>query len=444
MRTQHIAFFTLLLAATVVMSCENVFEADDNTIVTSADIVRSGYPGARLVVQGSYERFIDVMDNVTYACAIATENADETDSYQGSGDIDMGQFHSGLTEGNTMYSGLHDARNQADLFLTEYVDQFDFADQLPADAPSAARRKQTFVAFAKLVRGWSTLYLGLVFREVNFNRGPRESADAAIQRAMTDFQEVDAMYDDPVNPPEATWINIDIRRAANTLLAKAELQLHQYSNALAAAAKGLQKTDPAAQREVSGPYDNPLNGMAMFTAGFADAFNARTRISMNKFFIGQDSLDERINLLSTTADGATNITFGANDRQTFYGYQTGWTAPLKLSKYFGETTAETPIRVLSWQENALISAEAKIMSGDVPGGVADINSIRMDVLDDAGNPVPLASAATQAAALAALEYEIRMEFAVECGEYFTALRRWGRTHYFRAGALYQFEIPTTE
>ncbi len=435
----------VLLAAVVLafMSCDDLFEAEDNTLVTAEDIIGGGYPAARLAVQGSYERLVNVLDNVTYSAEIATDNVDETDSYQGSGDIDMGQFHSGLTEANTMYAGLHDARNQADLFLTTYVHQFDFADQLPASAPSVEQRKQTFVAFSTLVRGWSTLYLGLVFREVNFNRGPRYPASEALDRAIADFNAIEAMYAGS-DPPEDTWVNIDIRKAANTLRAKANLQLGNYAAALAASAGGLQPTDPAAVSQVFGPYDNPADGMAIFTAGFADGYNNRIRMSMSKFYITEDPKDERVNLLSTTVDGVANATFGANDRQTYYSYQTGWTAPLKISKYNGATTAETPIRILSWQENALISAEAKIRSGDVAGGIADINTIRSGVVDDAGAPVPLAVAADEATAMAALEYEIRMEFAVEVGMYFQALRRWGRDHYFRSGALYEFEIPITE
>lgn len=439
----HFLFFILLAAAAgMFLSCDSIFEADDNTIVTEDDIINSGYPGARLAVQGSYERLVNVLDNVTYSCEIATENADETDSFQGSGDIDMGQFHASLEEANTMYAGLHDARKQADLFLTAYADRFNYADQIPAGV-NPEQRKRTFIAFSRLVRGWATLYLGLVYHEVNFDRGDRQPASVAIARAIEDFQAVESQYTG-ANPPEASWIGMNIRKSANTLLAKAHLQLGQYSQAITASAAGLQKADAAGVREVWGPYDNPFDGQAMFTAGFADAYNARIRMSMSKFYIPEDPKDERVNLLATTADGATNTTFGANDRVTFHGYNPGWTVPLKISKYYGGTTAETPIRILSWQENALISAEAKILTGDIAGGLADINTIRSDVLDDAGVAVPLAAAANQAEALAALEYEIRMEFAVEVGMYFQSLRRWGRTHYFRSGALYEFEIPTSE
>jgi hypothetical protein len=427
----------------VFISCESIFETEDNTLVTENNILNGGYPAARLAVQGSYERLVNVLDNVTYYTEIATENADETDSYQGSGDIDMGQFHAGLTEGNEMYSGLHDARKQSDLFLTQYVHAFDFADQLPTSAPSAEQRKRTFIAFSTLVRGWSTLYLGLIFREVNFNRGPRRTPAEAIAQAMSDFTAVETMYAGSI-PPEAEWIGVDIRKSANTLLAKAHLQLGNYADALTASAKGLKSTDPAGVNEVFAPYANPADGMAMFTAGFADAYNARTRMSMSKFYIPEDPKDERVDLLPTTADGTANTTFGANDRETFHGYDPSWASPLKISKYYGGTTAETPIRVLSWQENMLISAEARIKSGDIAGGIADINAVRAVVTDDAGAAVPPAFAADETTAMQALEYEIRMEFAVELGMYFQALRRWDRTHYFRAGAKYAFEIPLTE
>lgn len=443
MTTRHVVPVLLAAVVLTLIACDEIFEAEDNTLVTAEDIIGGGYPAARLAVQGSYERLVNVLDDVTYSGEIATENADETDSYQGSGDIDMGQFHSGLTEANTMYAGLHDARKQADLFLTTYVHQFDLADQLPTSAPSLEQRRQTFVAFSTLVRGWSTLYLGLMFREVNFERGPRYPASEALNRAIADLDAIETMYAG-ASPPEAIWLNIDIRKAANTLRAKANLQLGNYAAALSASAGGLQATDPAAVSQVFGPYDNPADGMAMFTAGFADSYNNRIRMSMNKFYIAEDPKDARVNLLSTTADGVTNATFGANDRQTYYSYQTGWTTPLKISKYHGATTAETPIRILSWQENKLIAAEAKIRTGDIAGGVADINTVRSGVLDDVGAAVPPASASDEATAMAALEYEIRMEFAVEVGMYFHALRRWGRDHVFRTGALYEFEIPITE
>jgi hypothetical protein len=42
------------------------------------------------------------------------------------------------------------------------------------------------------------------------------------------------------------------------------------------------------------------------------------------------------------------------------------------------------IRILSRQENALMSAEAKIRSGNNAGGVADMNLIRVDIRTDAG------------------------------------------------------------
>jgi len=442
----------LLVVALVVVSCDNAFQAKESTIIAPDNVVQSGYPGATVMVLGPWVRLVNVMDDVSYQPEVATDNADETDSFQSSADFDRGVWHSGLLELNYIYSGLHDARNEADLFLTKYLNEFNLTVQYPTTSgtPPVATRANTFRAYVTLMRGWSTLYLGLLFDQVNFNKGEKVSPQVAIDRAIADFIAVDAMYNLTTDAPETRWNGLNIRKAANTLLAKAYLQTGRYQEALAASAKGLQKTDTQADRTVMAPYEQAVGSgsgtgaSALRDAAVANSTTTNKRYSMNKFFIAEDPKDNRVDLDSVTTSGQRFVQFGGNDRNINEGYVLGFNAPRVLRKLAATTLAGTFIRVLSWQDNALMSAEAKIRTGNIAGGIADINSIRMDVKTDAGQPVPLAVAADQQSAMAALEYEIRMELCGEVAHYFIALHRWDRNHHVNAARKYVLVLPQAE
>jgi hypothetical protein len=443
---------SLLVVALVVVSCDNAFQARETTIIAPDNVVASGYPGATVMLLGSWARLVNVMDDISYQPEVATDNVDETDSFQSSADFDRGVWHSGLLELNYMYSGLHDARKEADLFLNTYLDEFNLATQYPtaSGTPPMATRLNTLRAFATLMRGWSTLYLGLLFDQVNFAKGERVSPQVAIDRAVADFIAVDAMYDLTTNAPETRWNGINIRKAANTLLAKAYLQSGKYQEALAASAKGLQKTDTQADRTVMAPYEQAVGSgsgtgpCALRDAAVANSTTTNKRYSMNKFFIAEDPKDNRVDLDSVSTSGQRFVQFGGNDRNINEGYVLGFNAPRVLRKLAAATLAGTFIRILSWQDNALMSAEAKIKTGNVAGGIADINSIRMDVKTDAGVAVPPAVATDQASAMAALEYEIRMELCGEIAHYFIALHRWDRNHHVNATRKYVLVLPQAE
>jgi hypothetical protein len=442
----------LLVVAFLIMSCDNAFQANESTIIAPDNVLGSGYPGATVMALGPWNRLVNVMDDVSYMPEVATENVDETDSFQSSGDFDQGVWHNGESEINVIYSGLHDARKEADLFLTLYLDKFDLTYNYPTSAgtPPVATRANTLRAYTRLIRGWSTLYLGLLFEQVNFDQGERLSPQIAVDRAIEDFKAVDAMYDLPVNAPETRWNGLNIRKAANTLLAKAYLQSAKYPEALAASAKGLQKTDSQADRTLMAPYEQAIGSgpgtgsNALYTAGSANSTVTNKRYSMNKFFIAEDPKDNRVDLDSTTTSGQRFVQFGGNDRSINSGYVLGFTAPRILRKMSSATLSTSFIRILSWQENMLISAEAKMKTGNVPGGIADLNLIRVDVRTDAGQPVPLASATDLQSGMNALEYEIRMEMCGEIAEYFIALHRWGRKHSVNTSKDFLLPIPITE
>lgn len=442
----------LLVVALVVASCDSAFEAKETTIISPDNVVQSGYPGATVMLLGPWARLVNAMDDVSYMPEVATDNVDETDSFQSSADFDRGVWHSGLLELNYIYSGLHDARKEADLFLTKYLDEFNLSSQYPTTSgtPPVATRANTFRAYATLIRGWSTLYLGLLFDQVNFDKGEKVSSQVAIDRAIADFIAVDAMYNLTSNTPETRWNGLNIRKAANTLLAKAYLQSGRYQEALAASAKGLQKTDTQSDRTVLAPYEQAVGSgsgtgaNALYTAAVANATVTNKRYSMNKFFIAEDPKDNRVDLDSVTTSGQRFVQFGGNDRNINEGYVLGFNAPRVLRKLASTTLAGSFIRVLSWQDNALMSAEAKIRTGNIAGAIADINLIRVDVKTDAGQAVPLAAATDQASALAALEYEIRMEFCGEVAHYFVALHRWDRNHDVNAARKYVLVLPQAE
>ncbi|MBM4160353.1 MAG: RagB/SusD family nutrient uptake outer membrane protein [Ignavibacteria bacterium] len=455
MKKNHVSALVgcLLAVALVVGACDSSFKAKDSTIISPDNVVGSGYPGATVMLLGSWVRLVNVMDDVSQMPEVATDNVDETDSFQSSADFDRGVWHPGLLEINVVYSGLHDARKQADLFLTEYLDAFDLNVQYPTTAgtPPMATRKNTFRAYATLIRGWATLYLGLLFDEVNFDQGQRVSAQAAIDRAIQDLSEVEAMYGLPSNAPETRWNSLNIRKAANTLLAKAYLQSGKFAEALVASGKGLLKSDTQADRSVLAAYEQAAgsgpgtgSNVLFSTSAVANSTNPNKRFSMNKFFIVEDPKDNRVNLDSATTGGQRFVQFGGNDRNIDQGYVLDFTAPRVLRKMASTTLAGSFIRILSWQDNTLMSAEAKIRSGNIGGGIADINTIRSDVRTDAGQPVLLASATDLQSAMVALEYEIRMELCGEVGHYFIALRRWDQNHHVNPGKKYTLPIPSTE
>ena len=82
---------------------------------------------------------------------------------------------------------------------------------------------------------------------------------------------------------------------------------------------------------------------------------------------------------------------------------------------------ESPVPIIRNEELILLRAEARYFTGDIPGALADINTIRVT----AGGLAPLAGFANEAAFLDELLYNRRLSLAFE-GHRWVDMRRFGR------------------
>lgn len=450
---------TLLSASVLVWmvcsSCANIFQAEVSTNVTTDNLLRTGYSGALLQMRGSYQRLANVMDDIVVSGEVASDNAEECGGFTSQRDMDYGEFYNFAPEINLIYAGLHDARGQADLFLTQYINSYDLTVNYGGGTVPVETRKRTMTAFAQLVRGWATLYLGSLFSNVNFNRGTPISAEETLRRAAQDFAAIEAAYGS-ATPPEAVFEGIDLRRAAATLNAKAQLQLGAFDATIQAASGGYAPTTGGAMAAGAVTISflrtasniSTVDGNLIFTL-IGNSANPQKQFAMNSWFLQNDSLDQRIALDSTLPTGQKHVFNAAVDLELFRGYVLGYrtnatvVTPRVPSKYVASTVQLKPLRLLSWQDNVLTWAEALVRKGDVPAGIAKLNEIRTLARTDRGAAAPLRAPTTRDAALNDLLWERRVEFLCEGADRFITLRRFGIQHY-ESRVQYAFPIPNTE
>lgn len=431
----------LLLAGPLLVSagCDGLFDAENTNVVDEDDIIRSGYPGALLLARGPYDRLANVMDNVAVYGAVATDEANAHSGQVTFADLDTGEWTRSSPEVNFAYSGLQDARGQATRFLDEFLDRIDVADGFPASSGvSVEDRTETFRDYATLVRGWATLYLGLLFEQVNFDQQAPVSPEAAIRLAIADLEAVRS------GSGEATFEGVALKEAAATLLARAYLQLGDYPAAAAAAQNGYAPTT-AGTGQITAVFTssafNAINGNAIFST-VGDEDEAEKVWSMTAFYATQGETDARVAVDSTTAGGDAFIQSADNSLEE-RGVSLGYVSPLVLEKYLAPSVQQEPVRLLAWQDTDLTRAEALIRTGDVSGGVALINGVRAAASQPDGRALPAVSASGAEAALALVRAERRLEFAVENADRFVTLRRFGVVQEYSGGPL-AFPIPDTE
>ena len=428
----------LLACALFTTGCDGLFDAEVSTVVDEEDIIRSGYSGAILLARAPYDRMANVLDNISVYGAMATDEAFAHSGQVTLGDLDTGSWSDTSPEINFAYSGLHDARGQADRFLTDFIDRFDLSDGFPtADGVSVEVREQTLRDYATLMRGWSTLYLGLLFEEVNFDQGAPVSSEEAIRRAITDLQ---AVRD---GGGEDVFEGIALAEAANTLLAKAYLQLGENDSAAQAAANGY--TEDTAGGAIVAFYTgsslNSIDGNAIFST-VGDEDEQEKVWAMTRWYIDRSNDDARIAVDSTTVNGDPFLQTADSDLEE-RGVNLGYVSPSVLEKYLAPSVETEPVRLLSWQDNALTRAEALIRSGDVDGGVDLINDVRDAASDPDGGDLPDVDADDSEGALALVRTERRIELAAEIADRFITLRRFGIQHEY-GDRPYAFPIPNTE
>ncbi len=434
------------MLALAAVDCSKPFDAEVSTNVTTDNLLNSGYSGALLQMRGSYQRLANVLDDVTVDLEVASDNAEETGGHTSQRDLDYGEFYTNTPEINVLYAGLHDARGQADLFLRQYIDRYDLSLNYTGGAVPIDVRRKSMTAYATLVRGWSALYLGLIFDKVNFNRGPRQDAQYALVQALADFAAIDSLYASASARPEPLFEGIDIQKAAHTLAAKAQLQLGNYDAAVTMAQSGYTSAVTGGKLAVfyaAGAGDiTTVDGSLIYTH-VGNRANTQKLWCMNKWFLQNDSLDVRIALDSTTTTGAKFTFNGSNDLSLFKNYALGYTFPRVPAKYDTTLVQGKGLRILSWQDNTLIWAEALVRRNDLASGIAKLNEVRAAARTDKGAPLTVRSASTQTQALDDVLSERRVEFMAELGDRFISLRRFGVKHTF-GGVDHKLPIPATE
>lgn len=443
--------FSFALLLLVFSGCNNLFEAEVSTNVETDDILKSGYAGADMMLKGAFQAFANVADDISIHCSIASDDADETNGHTTNADEDMGKFLAYNPEPKLMYFGLHDARGQADRFLTTYLDKFDLNTNYGGGAIPVVKRKNTMIAFASLVRGWSTLYLGMLFEKVNFNQGAFITPTETINKAITDFLTVEDLYKSGATD-EAYFNGISIREAASTLLAKAYLQNGRYDLAITAANSGYKKTVKGTSGAADGIVNvfyaisaaniTTIDGNLIFTH-VGNNTNTQKSWAMTSWFLQNDVSDQRIALDSATAAKKAFTFSASNDRSTITSYKLGYTVPRIPAKYGAATVQEKPLRLLSWQDNALTWAEALVRNGDIGGGASKVNEVRTGLKNDAGSVLPTLTFSTQQDGLDKILIERRIEFFVELGDRFIAFKRYGVKHEV-SGVDYVWPVPTSE
>jgi starch-binding outer membrane protein, SusD/RagB family len=264
---------------------------------------------------------------------------------------------------------IHTARLQAEDAVTKLTAWTD------AEVPG----RTSLLAQAKTYSAYSYLLLGEGFCEVSFDGGARQPPTAALTAAESRFAEGIALA--------TTANNTDMLNLARVGMARTKMDLKKWSEAATFAAQvDAGYTKNADRGQESARRWNKLYRLAEQTGAYTVATAYR------------DMNDPRVSVID-----AGRGAFNAEVRL--------WVT----RKYSGLTS---PIRLASKIEANLIQAEALIQQGQVAQGMAILNARRAEV-----SLAPL-TAATQAAAIAAVIDERRKELSFEGGHRLNDLLRY--------------------
>lgn len=234
----------------------------------------------------------------------------------------------------------------SDLLVDRVTTKIDFTDPeagrvLPEDSALKEAALFTGYFYGGLARFWTASYLGLEPQKGGgaIDAGPfipsAQMYDLAIEKWKSALQHTANDYQ---------------KRVLNTLIARAYLFNANYAMAGTHAAEGLTSADPDFQSLFTNT-DNGSNGYWFFYAGIG-----RTQmIPAQRFsdYVTENPAEaNRVKLMPSPKDTAVNI-------QARYPEQ------------------NSPIPLVSWQENSLIRAEVELLGNSNPNGALEyVNAVR--------------------------------------------------------------------
>lgn len=385
--------FSLLLAAVFVTGCDSFVEDVRDPIDTILDEQLNDPAQINFIVNGVQARFAQSHDNVTLLsdllsdAAVYGRNSDATfPTFQ---EIDLGEIELDNNSVDGLYGTLGEYRLLADQLVTRIgiIKGQDLDDTQMANANNAQ--------FLGYLHGGIARY----FYAAYFGANPQQGGSPLFGST---FYPSSALYD-------SALVKLDLAAAAvgssadasyntkliNSLKARIALYTGDFAQARTLASQGLKPGDaPFTSRHNNQSANNWFNS-AYKTAGG----DGRLQVAVAERFRGYVQNDSseaarvRINaIVLSDARGTNGTDYTAGDI-----VDDATVLDAASSEPFQDLYAsrDAAINFMSWQETALIQAEATLRAGNAGAALSLVNSVRDSYgIDDLGS-IDLGSLATE-------------------------------------------------
>jgi hypothetical protein len=418
-------FLSILVLAGMVTACDSFVSDVEDPIDTVTDDQLSSAEQVPFVITGVQRQFALASDNAGFlgdlladAAYFDTDLQDATfPTYR---EIDEADIPTASNSVDTYYNDLGELRFFSDNLVNRVQDNVEFSSD-----QQGLRSKALYVGhfYGAMARYYYAAHIGLNPTEPGgvINAGPFVPAAEMYDRALADLDSAETNNVSGMPNPSTIGATTDLRsKYISTLRARIHLFSGEYGEAASAATNGLSQGDASLSAQYSVEENNGYyfaSGPGRSQIAYAERYSTyQGAVVYESETAGQevDRSNVRIPLYAAAATDAAADESGQN--RPFY----------VQAKHL---TQESPLEVLSWEENALILAELAAVHGqDISGnpfGTTDplelINLVRTQY-----NDVSALSSGTTVDQALILE-ERDKEFFATTGLRLVDMRRTGQT-----------------
>lgn len=400
----------LLAGGAVVSGCDSFVEDVDGPIDRVVSDSLDSQAQLPFLITGVKEAFNDAYDQTALLSDLLSDvgqfdQAVLNSTFPTYGEIDRGEILFDNNSVDNMYDAINEYRYLADDLLRRVEETIEFADdEDTADVNEAEVDRNEALYSANFHGAIARYFLGTYFGTDPTTGGAPISTDRDSPSAPLPTSELYAQADAKLASAAGAATTDLQRRTINTLRARIALFGGNRDQAAQFAQNGLQPTDAA----YTGNYASTSSNDWWNSGG-----RGRTQVSVNDRFAAYDEADSR-QLVERAPPAA------ASDTTPYY----------RQALYLMNSD---PLPFVTWQENALILAEADLFDGGDDNDARDrINAVRasrgLDALDSVN----------QAALIEARDRELFTQ-----GQRLVDQRRFGIFH-LPAGRQQYFPLTQTE
>ncbi|MGB3544307.1 hypothetical protein [Rubrivirga sp.] len=339
----------LLLGGASLTGCDSFVEDIDGPVDRVVGDSLDSQGQIPFLITGVKEGFNDSYDQLATLSDLLADVGQFNPAVQNStfptfGEIDRGEIELDNNSNDNAYDAVNEYRFSADDLLRRVNETIEFSD----DEDGAEARRAALYS-ANFHGGVARYFLGTYYSVDGQNGAAPISEDQENPSAPIPTAELYAQADAKLAEAAGLAATDYDRRVINTLRARIALFGGDRDAAANFAQNGLVQTDE--------PYSGRYTSLST-NAWWIDGGRGRTQISINDRFVDLDSLDSR-SLVEIAPPRDAGVDPGPFYRQALY------------------LMNSDPLPFLTWQENALILAEADIFDGgDDNDARTRINAVR--------------------------------------------------------------------